>query len=119
MACPTACSLFTDGNMSPGQRLAQAGLPESEESVRLAPGSNVDAQLTLVGKKAAFTTPASLLALTGLSAQEMSTFPKMGQVFSFDLWFFPREAELLVFLQEVRGRYGAQWAHRAWTLPVP
>ena len=40
--------------MSPGQRLAQAGLPASEESVRLAPGSNVDAQLTLVGKKAAF-----------------------------------------------------------------
>ena len=64
-------------------------------------------------------TPASLLALTGLSAQEMSTFPKMGQVFLFDLWFFPREAELLVFLQEVRGGYGAQWAHRAWTLPVP
>lgn len=43
----------------------------------------------------------------------------MGQVFSFDLWFLPREAELLVFLQEVRGRYGAQWAHRAWTLRVP
>lgn len=40
--------------MSPGQRLVEAGLPESEESVRLAPGSNVDAQLTLVGKKAAF-----------------------------------------------------------------
>lgn len=42
-----------DGNKHPGQRLAEAGPPDGEESVRLAPGSSVDAQLTLVGKKAA------------------------------------------------------------------
>ena len=42
-----------DGNKRPGQRLAGAGPPVGEDSVRLAPGSSVDAQLTLAGKKAA------------------------------------------------------------------
>lgn len=51
-ACQATSSLHR-ANKSPGQRLAEAGLPDSEESLRLAPGSSVDAQLTLVGKKAA------------------------------------------------------------------